>query len=200
MNEKLKQAVELFYKKDYTAAKEAFIELNETYEAGLCSLLLQDLKGARNLFEVKKGNCPASDFGLFIIDLIEDKKSIPLKYFQTRAFLEIFLNLFIENKLFDWAQKIINNYEYFTKINLEAPKFIARVLNANNYNKTVHNFSKIAKEVCYYDAEIYYIDAKLCMAEKNYDEARKNIETCLSFAPEYYPVLMLKKELDSVSA
>ena len=200
MNEKLKQAVELFYKKDYIAAKKAFIELNETYEAGMCCLLLQDLKGARNYFEIKKEDCPASNFGLCMLNIIEDKNIPKIKYFQTRAFLEIFLNLFIENKLFDWAQKIINHYEDFTSVNIEAPKFIARVLNANNYNKTVHKLSKIAKEVCYYDAEIYYIDAKLCIAEKNYDEARKNIETCLSFAPEYYPVLMLKKEIEAIRA
>lgn len=199
MNEKLEQALELFYKKEYAPAKVLFTELKETYEAGLCALLLQDLRGARSFFEIKKEFCPASEFGLCVLDIIEDKKASPVKFFQVRSFLEIFLNLLIENNLFDWAQKLINNYEFFTNANLEAPKFIARVLNANNYNKTVHNFSQIAKSVCFYDAEIYYIDAELYIKEKNYEEAKKNIETCLNFAPEYYPILKLKEKLEQAS-
>ncbi|MDO5437844.1 MAG: hypothetical protein Q4F80_06575 [bacterium] len=195
MNEKLTSAHNLFYEKNYADAKNIFIELNQTYEAGLCSLLLRDLKEARKFFKIKEGNCPASNFGLVIIDLLEDKIPKQTQYFQVRSFLEIYINLLIENKFFDWGQKIIDNYEFFTRANLEVPKFIARVLYANNQNKAVHSFAKLAKELCFFDAEIHYIDASIYILEKEYKEAKKCIKDCLNFAPEYYPILKLQKEL-----
>jgi len=200
VDEKLNKALNLFYKKNYKDAKEIFIEINEPYEAGLCSLLLQDLKEARKFFEIKQDCCMASDFGIKILNILEDKGVKPFTYFQVRSFLEIYINLLIENNLFEWAEKIIACYGFFTNSNPEAPKFIARVLNANNYNKTVHFFAQTAKNTCYYDAEIYYIDAELYIKEKNYNEAKKCIDECLSFAPEYYPLLRLKEKLETLSA
>ncbi len=198
MDEKLKRAYDLFYEHDYKSAQKFFIEDGFCYEAGLCSLLLQDLFRARKFFELKKNSCPASSFGLIILNIIENKPKLKPKYFQVRSFLEIYINLFIENKLYDWAQKIIDEYVFFTNINPETPKFIARVLFANDRNKAVHSFASVAKKVCFYDAEIHYIDACLYLKENNIEEAKKTIDDCLIFAGEYYPILRLDEEIKNL--
>ncbi len=198
MDEKLKLAYEFFYNKEYKSAKEIFIEYNETYEAGVCSLLLRNLEEAKNFFAQKKEICNASTFGLILIDIIQNTPKFAPKYLQVRSYLEIFLNLLIENQIFDWAQTIINYYPFLTNSNPEVPKFIARVLNANNYNMAVHDFAKIAKDICSLDAEIYYIDAELYLKENNLKEAKNSIQACLNFAPEYYPILKLNETIKKV--
>ena len=197
MNDKIKSAVELFYDKNYTGAREIFLQNSLFYEAGVCSLLVQNLKEARKFFKLKEEVCPASNFGLLIIDIIENKQKKPPKYFQVRAFLEIYINLLIENGLFAWAQKVIDEFRFFTNSNLEVPKFIARVLNANNQNKAVHYFADIAKQVCYYDAEIHYIDASLYFEEGNVQKAKEIVNECLNFASEYCPILKLKEKIEN---
>ena len=199
MDEQLKNAKRLFYEKNYEEAKELFVKLNEPYEAGLSSLLLDDLKGARELFSIKKDECTASSFGLIVLDILEGKSPKQPSFFQIRSFFEIFVNLLVENKLYKYAQKIIDNYMFFTTVNPETPKFAARVLNANNFNRAVPFFVKKAKEICYYDAEIYYIEASIYMIEKKYEEALNSINECLAFAPEYYPVKRLAMEIEKTS-
>lgn len=195
MDNKIKSAAQLFYNKEFISAKEIFLQSSLFYEAGLCSLLVQNLKDARKYFKLKENVCPASNFGLLILDIIENKPKKPPKYFQVRAFLEIYINLLIENGLFSWAQKVIDEYRFFTNSNLETPKFIARVLNANNQNKAVHYFANIAKQICYYDAEIHYIDATLYFEEGNIQKAKEIVNESLNFASEYYPILKLKEEI-----
>ena len=199
-NKNLKSAFEFFEKRQYDKAKDIFLENNFSYEAGMCFLLLRDLIMARRCFEIKQDYCPASFFGIQVINIIEDKPLKKLGYFQVRSFLELFLNLLITNSNLDYAQKIIDKYDYFTRFNLEVPKFLARVLYATGYTKVVHNFAQYAKEICKFDAEIYHIDASLYIDEKNYDSARENIKECLSFAAEYYPILKLKELVDEKSA
>lgn len=198
MDDKLKKAKKLFYNKQYNEAKELFCKLNLTYEAGLSCFLMKDIIGAKNFFSKKVNLCPASDFGITIINIVENKNIQKLGYFQVRSFLEVFINLLIENEIYDWAQKIIDRYNIFTQANPETPKFIARVLHANGYDKAVHPFAKLAKEICPKDAEIYYIEACVYIKENNSDEAKKCIDTCLSFAPDYFPILKLNKTMEKI--
>jgi len=200
VNEQLKKAKDFFYKKDYLSAKDIFLEMDDTYGAGLCFLLMGDFSSARKYFQTKENDCTASSFGLVVLDILEDKPKKNPTYFQVRCFLEIYINLFIENNMFNFAQKLIDNYGFFTNVNFETPKFIARVLNANDYNNSVHFFAQRATEVCTYDAEIYYIDALVYIKEKNLDEAKKCIKTCLSFAPDYYPIKKLQSTIEKMSA
>lgn len=199
MDEKLKKAHNFFNNKNYGEAKKYFIEFDMTYETGLCFLLERNLHQARKYFEIKKNDCIASEFGLLIIDILEDSKTrkIP-NYFQVRSFLEVYINFFIENNFLDWAQKIIDNYRFFTQYNFETPKFIARVLHANNFFNAVHSFAKMGKEICFGDAEVHYIDACVYIEEKNYPEAKKCIEDCLKIAPEYFPIIKLKSDLEKI--
>lgn len=200
MDEKLKKAYEHFYRHEYKNAKEIFTENGYLYEAGVSALLLNECDIARKYFEEKEADCKASSFALSILNLIENREFKIPTFFQTRAFLEIYINLFIETGHYDWAQKIITNSSIFQKSNFEVPKFIARVLNANNYNNAVHDFCRAGKEACFYDAEVHYIDAYVYALEKNYEKAMECINECLSFAPEYFPMLSLKKAVEKLSS
>ncbi len=196
MNEKLKSAYEAFYRHKYELAKEIFIKYGYLYEAGVSALLLNETDIARAFFEKTEQDDMAASFALSILNLIENKRFKVPSFFQIRAFWEIYINFFIESGHFDWAQRVIDNYPIFQKINFEVPKFTARVLFANNFYKAVHTFCAAGKETCFYDAEVHYIDASLYIIEKNYEQAEKCIKDCLSFAPEYFPIIKLKKEVE----
>ena len=62
-------AKEYFYQKKYEPALEIFRIENETYCAGLCSLLLRNEKDALKYWSMNK-DCPASQWGLCVLELI----------------------------------------------------------------------------------------------------------------------------------
>ena len=195
-NEEITRAYELFSKRDrksYEAAADIFIKNELTYEAGLSFLLAGNINKAKKNFRIKEKNCPASAFCIILIDIIEGKKPKEPKYFQVRAFLEVILNLLIENEHLAWVQKIIENYEFFTKANIEVPKFLARVLFANGYYDAIPLLANFAREICFLDAEIHYIEAAYYIGKNENKKALECINRCLSFSPEYYPVLKLKR-------
>ena len=98
----IKKAKEYFYEKKYKEALEIFENCQELYYSGLCSLLLKDEQKAKDYFEKSCSYSPSSQWGLAVLDLIHLKR--PKKrpsFFQTRAFLEIYISLFIENGLIE---------------------------------------------------------------------------------------------------
>ena len=90
MNSKAK---EYFYQKNYAESLKLFLEEEDYYGAGLTSLLLRDVVSAKKYWKKKKKSCPASNFGLCILDYINLKTDKLPSFFQTRAQLEIYLNL-----------------------------------------------------------------------------------------------------------
>lgn len=166
------------------------------YEEGLCKLLLQDTQGAQQCWAKCEDNLFASSWGLVVIDLINNKiPEKPPKYLQIRAFFEIYMSLFIENKLFNYADNIAKYYKYLTYYNLEVPKFLARVLHAYNYDQQALNFVEISSLENYVDVEALFIAAQIYKKENNYTKAENCIESVLKNAPTYYPALELKKSL-----
>ena len=176
-----------FENKHYENAKELFLNNNMLYEAGFSSLLNGNLNSARLIWKDTKDPGLATDWGLIILDVIENKPYTKSpKYFQTRAFLEVYLNLFLENEHYEWANSIINAYKFFTRSNSETPKFIARVLSAFGYNELVHEFCTLAKRACYYDPEAHFIDAETYLMEENYKQAYDAVIEGIKIAPNYY--------------
>lgn len=183
-----------FENKQYDKAKEIFLNSDMLYEAGFSALLGGNIQSARLIWTESKDPCLATDWGLIILDLLEKKPRIKApKYFQTRAFLEVYLNLFIENELYDWADEIINAYKFFGRANSETPKFLARVLYCFGYFRMVREFSNLSKKICYFDPEIHYIEAETALVEGDFAGAKKSIYEILKFAPEYYPAKKLQK-------
>lgn len=192
----LNKAKELFYIGDYKEALRLFDIGKAYYEAGLCSLLLGDEKKAKDYW--KKEKCPdvATKWGLIVLDIIKLKVKEQPTFFQVRAFLEVYINLFIISNHLDWAENMISACNIFAKSNPETYKFIARVLFANEYYKLTHQFLAESKKMFFQDPEAHFIEAQAYYLEQEYKEAYKSIINALNSAPDYFPALEFKKEIE----
>ena len=186
-----------FENKHYDKAKEIFLNNDMLYEAGFSALLAGNLNSARLIWKELKDPCLATGWGLIILDVIENKPFTKSPgYFQTRAFYEVYLNLFIENKLYDWADNMIDAYKFFTRSNSEVPKFIARILAFWGYSSLVHEFAEISKKICYFDPEIHFIEAEMYLAEEKYNQAYDAVKETLKVSPGYFPAAKMKEMIE----
>ena len=186
-----------FENKHYHKAREIFLNNDMLYEAGFSALLAGNLNSARLIWKEVKDPCLATGWGLIILDVIENKPFTKSPgYFQTRAFYEVYLNLFIENKLYDWADNMIDAYKFFTRSNSEVPKFIARILAFWGYSSLVHEFAEISKKICYFDPEIHFIEAEMYLAEEKYNQAYDAVKETLKVSPGYFPAAKMKEMIE----
>ena len=181
-----------FYRREYNEALKLFMEDENYYAVGLCSLLLKDTVSAEKYWRMKKDDCPASNFGLSILKFIELKPAKIPTFFQTRAQLEIYLNLFIENGLIEWAENLISNCDNFYISNPESYKFIARALFANGYFKLAITFCKKTVDIYYCDPEAFLILAQCNFLLGDLGESLDWINRTIDMVPDYHPAILLK--------
>ena len=186
-------AKELFYKGDYKKALELFRCENLNYEAGLCALLEGDEKAAKDFRTKDKNPDIATKWGLIVLNIINLKIKERPSFFQVRAFLEVYINLFIATKHYSWAENLISACDIMVRSNPEAYKFIARALFANGYLNLTHKFLDESKKLFYNDPEAHFIEAQSYYLEGKYDKALESIEETLKTAGEYYPAICFKK-------
>ena len=187
-------AKDYFYNKDYKSALRLFLKEENYYGAGLCSLLLCNTKRARIFWSINK-SCPASKWGLSVLSFIHLKKGPLPTFFQTRAQLEIYLNLFKNNNLIEYAQNLVSCCDYFFKANPESYKFIARALYANGYFKLAISFCKKSLRYFYSDPEAFLIMAQCQMLLSDLGEALDSVNRTLAIAPCYYPAKLFRNIL-----
>lgn len=188
-------AKEYFYNKDYKKALDIFLKTNNNYEAGLCYLLLKDEKKAKSFWLKEKKSSMACAFGLCILDFIHLKENKNAKFFQTRAFLEVYLNLFLENNLIEWAQNLISCCEYLYMANPETYKFIARSLFANGYFDLAITFCKKSLRLFYSDPEAFLILSQCQYLTGDLAEAIDSINRILNMVDDYYPAIIFRQIL-----
>ncbi len=190
------KAKELFYQGDYTKALELFSAENSNYEAGLCALLLNDEENAKIFWTKDKDPDIATKWGLIILNIIHLKIKERPTFFQVRAFLEVYLNLFIQNKQLSWAENLISACDIFARSNPESYKFIARALFANGYLELSHKFLNESKKLFYCDPESHFIDSQAYFLEGKFEKALESINETLKSASEYYPAIEFKKIIE----
>ena len=196
----IKKAKEYFYEKKYKEALEIFENCQELYYSGLCSLLLKDEQKAKDYFEKSCSYSPSSQWGLAVLDLIHLKR--PKKrpsFFQTRAFLEIYISLFIENGLVEWAENMVSMCDTFYLSNPESYKFIARALFANGYFDLAMTFCEKSLKLFYVDPEAFLILSQCHYLKGNLGEALDCVNRIHALISDYYPTILfrdvLKKEI-----
>lgn len=189
-------AKELFYKGDYKEALKLFIEEGLNYEAGLCELLLNNEDEAKKFWTKDKNPDIATKWGLIVLNIINLKIKERPTFFQIRAFLEVYLNLFIQNKQLKWAENLISACDILARSNPETYKFIARALFANGYMELTHKFLNESKKLFYSDPEAHFIDSQAYFIEEKYQESLKSINETLKSAKEYYPAIEFKKIIE----
>lgn len=196
----IKKAKEYFYEKKYKEALEIFDNCQELYYSGLCSLLLKDEIKAKDYFEKSCSYSPSSQWGLAVLDLIHLKR--PKKrptFFQTRAFLEIYISLFIENGLVEWTENLVSMCDTFYMSNPESYKFIARALFANGYFDLAITFCEKSLKLFYVDPEAFLILAQCHYLTGDLGEALDCVNRINALVSDYYPTILfrdiLKKEI-----
>lgn len=196
----IKKAKEYFYEKKYKEALEIFENCQELYYSGLCSLLLKDEQKAKDYFEKSCSYSPSSQWGLAVLDLIHLKR--PKKrpsFFQTRAFLEIYISFFIENGLIEWAENMVSMCDTFYLSNPESYKFIARALFANGYFDLAMTFCEKSLKLFYVDPEAFLILSQCHYLKGDLGEALDCVNRINALISDYYPTILfrdvLKKEI-----
>ena len=193
ISEKIKTARQFFNQKKYSEAFEIFSKIeNCYYESGLCSLLLKDKKQAYNFWNKNKKNCLACDFGIKILSLIDLKITKKPTFFQTRAFLEVYLNLFLENDFVDWAQNLVSSSEILYQSNPESYKFIARALFSNGYFDLAIYFCKKTLKLHYFDPEAFLIYSQCEFLLGNLGEALDLINKVNRMVDDYFPAKIFR--------
>jgi len=192
----LKLAKDLFYQKNYKEAQKLFENLDYKYEAGFCAFLSGDEIYAKNIWQRNNEPCLATSWGLIVLDLIKLKIKNRPTFFQVRAFLEVYLNLLIENGHLEWAENLISSCEILAQSNPETYKFIARVLFANKYYNLTHKFIDYSKNIFPLDPEALLIEAQTYFIEGEFEKAKESIIDTLSGAPQYHPALKFQKLID----
>lgn len=195
MNNSVSDGKKLFYNKEYKKALEIFKENNEYYFTGLCYLLLKDTKNASLYWNINKKSCPASQFGLNVIDFINIKsRNIP-SFFQTRAFLEVYINLFIENNLISYCENLISCSDTLFKANPESYKFIARALFANGYFDLAITFCKKSLDIFYSDPEALLIISQCYYLINKKEVAKLYLDKLRKIEKNYYPAVLFDEIL-----
>ena len=196
MTLQIKTAKEYFYNKKYNEALKFFEESQDLYSAGLCCLLMQDQKTAKMYWKKSYKYSPASAWGLTILDFINLKiPHNPPSFFQTRAQLEIYINLFIENDLIEWAQNTISMCDYLYQSNPESYKFIARALYSNGYFDLAITFCKKSLKLFYADPEAFLILSQCYYLIGNLGEALDCINRINAMIDDYFPAILFKQIL-----
>lgn len=166
-----------------------FFEENKFYvEAGYCYIVLDKLEKAQEMFNLAKDYDIRAMWGLLLIQMIKDDiRSFPT-YFQVRNFLELDLNILILYCKGNYVEKIIKYADFMAYYNPECYKFIGRVFWANNLIPAALFFLRKAKDKFYQDPELHYLLAYIFYHnEKNIEQCKKSLNTCLEILPEYAP-------------
>ncbi len=193
----INEAKNYFYQKEYKKAFKIFIKLKDYYSAGLCCLLSKKRKFAKICWQKNHLTSPASEWGLGVLDMIDLKypKKMP-SFFQTRAQLEIYLNLFIENHLIEWAQNLISNDDILYHCNPESYKFIARALFSNGYFDLAISYCKKTLRLYYCDPEAFLILSQCYYLKNDLIEAYDAIKKVLNMVSNYFPAIVFKNILE----
>ena len=129
-----------------------------------------------------------------MLDLIELKEpKTKLSFFQTRAQLEIYLNLFLENECIEWAQNLISSEDVLFKANPESYKFIARALFANGYLDIAISFCKKTLRCFYSDPEAFLILSQCYFLKGELGESLDCINRINAMVDNYFPAILFRK-------
>ncbi|MDR1168875.1 MAG: hypothetical protein LBK53_08335 [Heliobacteriaceae bacterium] len=168
-------------------------------ELAYCNLLKDDFREAEKYFRSVYEQDLRAKWGLFLINLIQGKVQRYPTYFELRNFLEIDIQILINNYKGDYVEKIVSYADFLFTVNHEAYKFIARVFAANDFIEQAKFFLDRGKEFFHNDPELHYLIASISLKEKNPGMALQAAQTCLEILPGYYPAVKLKKELIGVN-
>lgn len=166
-------------------------ELEQAY----AELLNDNLLKAEAIFSSIADKDIRAHWAMVMLSFIEGKVNDYPSYFEIRNFLEIDLNLLITYYKGEYVEKIIRYSDYMYTINPEVYKFIGRVFWNNDLKEQALFFLNRAKNYFYQDPELHYLLAIVYLDNKDYLNAFKAVNDCLTVLPDYYPAVDLLNKL-----
>lgn len=166
-----------------------------TLELAYRDLVKDDLKKAKKRFDSLASRDVRAKWGLFLVNLIEGSVVRYPTYFEIRNFLELDIQMLIDNGKGDYVQKIARYADFLFSINPETYKFFARVFAANDLIAQAKFFLELGHSRFYNDPELHYLIADINLAEGKCDAALWAIENCLKILPNYHPAKTLKEKI-----
>jgi tetratricopeptide (TPR) repeat protein len=175
--------------------RDYFESNNYPVEAGYCYMVLDNFTKAKEQFEKVKNADIRGHWGLILLQMVEEKISMPPTYFEIRNFLEADLDIFMTYCKGEIVQQIIKYADYMAFYNLECYKFIGRAFWAHNFMEPAMYFLNKAKDKLYNDPELHYLLAYIHFTNQDFANCKKEIDTCLGILPEYAPAVMLRNKM-----
>ena len=189
------RAKEYFYNKDYKKAQDIFMMYQQWYYSGFCALLTGNEDNALKLWSIDYKNSISSHWGMCVLDLINLRANLRPTTFETRAFLEVYLNLLIENNFIEWAQNLVSMADFLNQTNPEAYKFIGRALYSNGYFELAISFLKKSLNIFSFDPEASLIVAQCYYLLGNIGDAVDVTNKILAVFEDYYPAILFRNTI-----
>lgn len=157
------------------------------------AILNNDLESALKVF--KSLDSPRSKWGVILVGIISGYMEAYPTYFEIRNFLEIDLDFLLKNEKIDYVEQILGALELLVQINQETYKFAARVMFENKLYKAAKEYLDKSKNIFYNDPELHFMLARFYIKTGEYEKSDFHLDECLNLIPDYYPALLLKREI-----
>ena len=162
-------------------------------EHAYLAILEGDLLTAGAVFE--SIDSPRAKWGMVLIEILQGYVEKHPTYFQIRNFLEIDLDFLLKNEKIDFVEQVLGALDLLININQETYKYVARVMFENKFYKACREYLEKSKNVFYSDPELHFLYAKYFFKTREYDKADYHLDECLKILPDYYPAILLQREL-----
>ena len=165
-----------------------------TLEHGYLLILNDDLDAAIRVFSDL--DSPRAKWALVLISILKGFLDKYPTYFQIRNFYEIDLDFLLKNEKIGYVEQLLGALEIFSSINQEVYKYAARVMYENKLYSAALKYINKSYKIYYNDAELHFMLAKYYLRVNDFEHADFYINECLNLIPEYYPALVLKRQIE----
>ena len=194
-----KTAKENFMTLHLDGCREFFAQNSYALEEAYCCILDDNLERASELFKKNINSDIRAHWGVYLVSMLKLNAQICPSYFELRNFLEIDLNILIQNAKGKYVQNVLAYTEYMSKINPEIYKFIGRVFYNNGLRDEGMYLFEMAKDAFYQDPELHYLLACAYLDRNDKKMALHYAKTCQEVLPKYFPAVSLEKKIQSVA-
>lgn len=182
--------------KDYVNAEKYFAEQDKPFQQGFCKLLMGDKASARQIWYSAEENSAIS-WGKVLLGILDHKLEAIPSFLQVRNFAEMTLHYLFKSNQVDFAYKLVGAKEFLADCNLEAYKYIGRVLRDNNYEDLAFDYMKKAIAEIPTDGEAYFQLGELYLDRNDPKSALASFKKILELNPEHSPAKKKIAEIEN---
>ncbi len=157
---------------------------------GYCNFLLGNLDEAEIQLNLIKGYSSFVNWLISLIGIIKEYEDYEFPtYMQIKCFYEQDLDMLLNCKNNDLAQKIINKNQHLEYFNREIYKYSARVLLNHGDTLTSEQLLYKSLDILYKDPETHYLLGEIYLKRFETEKAKKAFINANKVVGEYLPAL-----------